>query len=654
MTDSGGCELRDALERERILKERLAESEKERATLEAVLFASTARLAYWDTKTCNAFANRAFLDAFGYEEKVVGQHASEVVRDSVDAPLWAAALRGEPQRVARTIESGGKTRHVVVTFEPDVRDGEVHGFVSTESDITELHTALVLSEQRNDLLMMAEEVARIGHWRFDVATSEIYWSPQMYKIHGRDPATFHPGTGPEILAAYHPDDRKKVHDFMATSVSTREPFEFVHRLYLPNGELRQVESKGRCEVDPETGTTRTLFGIYQDVTERNRERETAARQERLVTAGTLAAGVGHEINNPLMYVSANIDLALEGVRALEGSVPQRRIDDLLELLADSREGSERIRRIVRGLRAFSRPDAPLAPTDTRSALDISESMSGHELRSVATIIHEFRDNSLILADESRLAQVLVNLLVNAAQAFVTQDPKRNEIVVRTLGIESERMAIDISDNGPGIPADVLPRIFDPFFTTKDVGKGTGLGLSISHSIIASMGGELTCSTEVGAGTTFRITLPKAKDVAFSDTERVSAPPSTKRRRGRVLIVDGEPAVRRSIERVLGDEHEVVIAESSQEAIEIIGHGERAFDVVFCDIALPLLSGVELFRRIRDRDPALADRFVFMSGGVYDPEAAQFLDGVPNERIEKPFNSQNLRGLARRFAAARDD
>jgi PAS domain S-box-containing protein len=579
-----------------------------RAELAAVLDAASATVAYWDEEVRNRFANRAFLEAFGCTgEEIRGRHAREVVGEAAfatDGPFWEAALRGEPQRIERTMaDAAGRRRRVVVTFAPVIRDGRVLGFVSTENDVTELHDAVVALRQRNDLLNLAEEISGLGHWRADLATGTVYGSPQTYKLFGRDPER--PPTWAEAVELIHPDDRTRNVALAMHAAQVQQPYDATFRIVRAGAEIRQVEAKVRCEIDPTDGKTLALFGILSDVTERNAARDRAARQERLLTAGTLAAGVGHEINNPLTYLIANIDFAIEELVALESGSPSNRLKDTILGLADSRDGAERIRKIVRSLRAFARADAPLAPTDIHAAIAIATGIAGHELRTTATVVQELGAVPLVISDESRLAQVLVNLLVNAAQSFPHKDPETNRIVVRTTREPGGSVAIDVADNGPGISDSVRPRIFEPFFTTKGGAHGTGLGLAISQTIVASMNGTLSFSTVPGAGTTFRIVLPRATTETVPPPEEVrrsSSQASTGRRRGKVLVIDDEAALRKLFVRALGAEHDVVVIGDAREALRVVLSKETAFDVIFCDLVMPHITGMDLFERVRAEDP----------------------------------------------------
>jgi CheY-like chemotaxis protein/anti-sigma regulatory factor (Ser/Thr protein kinase) len=251
-----------------------------------------------------------------------------------------------------------------------------------------------------------------------------------------------------------------------------------------------------------------------------------------------------------------------------------------------------------------------------------------------------------MADESRLTQILVNLLVNAAQSFEASDLARNRVTVRTRSLADGRVAVDVADNGPGIPPSLRKRIFDPFFTTKPVGQGTGLGLSVSRNLAAALGAELLVDSEEGRGTTFTVVLPPCAPAA----EPLS-PPAVTGPRGRILVVDDDVVVLSSIRRLLAREHEVVTFADPREAAAALARGDD-FDLVVCDMMMPHITGQQLYEQAVARDNRLAERFVFVTGGATDPFVASFLAEVPNERLEKPFASDSLLRLARRFVRSR--
>jgi CheY-like chemotaxis protein len=271
-------------------------------------------------------------------------------------------------------------------------------------------------------------------------------------------------------------------------------------------------------------------------------------------------------------------------------------------------------------------------------------MAWNELRHRARLVKVFGGVPPVNANESRLGQVLLNLVVNAAQAIPEGNYQRNEIRVATeVDRTTNNVIISISDTGSGIPTEIQQRLFTPFLTTKPIGMGTGLGLSICHRIVTGLGGKIDFSSEVGQGSTFRVSLPIA-EVAAQVEVRAPAPTATSGgRRGSVLVVDDDVMLTHSVRRILTSEHDVREIHSADTAIDLFGTGER-FDVVLCDIMMPQVTGLDFYAKLVEIDPKQASRVVFMTGGAFTPAARAFLDGAPNHRIEKPFDIQELRVL----------
>ena len=380
----------------------------------------------------------------------------------------------------------------------------------------------------------------------------------------------------------------------------------------------------------------------------NREERRHAEQsllltDRMASVGTLAAGVAHEINNPLSYVMANLDFATKYISE-RAKLSQGQFDDTLEVLREAREGAERIRLIVRDLKTFSRADTDRrGAVDIRRILDSSVNMVWNEIRHRARLVKDYAEIPPVEGNEPRLGQVFLNLLVNAAHAIPEGHAERNEIRLSTRLRDSSSVVVEVRDSGSGIPTDVIGRIFEPFFTTKPIGVGTGLGLSISHSIVTSLGGQLSVESDVGKGTVFRIVLPVAKAEVL-ETKPV-APVEGGGRRGRILVVDDEPMVASALRRILAPEHEVVVLTNAREALNRVISGE-SFDLILCDLMMPELTGMELHAQLASRVPEQARRMVFLTGGAFTAGARAFLEEVPNHRVEKPFDGQSLRVLLR--------
>lgn len=262
----------------------------------------------------------------------------------------------------------------------------------------------------------------------------------------------------------------------------------------------------------------TVVFLVRDNTSYKKLEQQLIQADRLAALGTLAAGVAHEVNNPLSYVSANLSFLSESLtsvrRALSGAdgpmdaaYMERLLAECAEALTEAREGAARIRHVVGDLKTFARgqePEHGLA--DVRRALESSLNLVMTEMRQRARVNRHLDDVPLVRGNESRLGQVFLNLLINASQAIDQGAPDQNQVDVH-LREEQPWVVIEIKDTGHGIPPDMLKLIFDPFFTTKPVGVGTGLGLSICHGIVTSMGGEISVESTVGQGTCFRVKLP---------------------------------------------------------------------------------------------------------------------------------------------------
>ena len=250
----------------------------------------------------------------------------------------------------------------------------------------------------------------------------------------------------------------------------------------------------------------------RNLSERKRLEAQVVMADRLASVGRLAAAVGHEINNPLAYVMANLDLALERLAEPDVSAPDR-LADIVEMLREAREGADRVRHIVRDLKVFSRGETEeRTRVDPRRVLDSCVNMARGEIRQRAKLVKRYGETPPVLANEARLGQVLLNLLVNAAHAIPEGDPESHEISVATRCDDRGRVIIEVRDTGAGIPDDVKRRIFEPFFTTKGAGRGSGLGLSICQSIVTALGGEITFESQIGRGTAFHVILPAAPPI----------------------------------------------------------------------------------------------------------------------------------------------
>jgi signal transduction histidine kinase len=385
----------------------------------------------------------------------------------------------------------------------------------------------------------------------------------------------------------------------------------------------------------------TVLCVARDISEKSRLEKQLVLADRMASLGTLAAAVAHEINNPLACVIANVSVT---ERALQNGAPPLP-PEAAQWLREANEAAERIREIVGELRKLSRPDdRTLGPVDVNALLDSILRLTSHPLRHRTTVTKAYGKVRPVLANEGRLGQVFVNLFVNAAQAMGEDDVRRNEICV-TSRQEGEFAVVEIQDNGRGIAADVLPRIFDPFFTTKPLHEGTGLGLSICHRIVTELGGQIEAESTLRKGSRFRVRLPlvpserpvSSRPPAPQEAQ-LPIPPLNEADRRRILIIDDNPRVGLSLKLLLQG-HDVEAVDSGEEGVRRLLSQE--FDLVLCDLMMPVVSGVEVFRRVKEERPGLESKIIFMTGGAFTPEARAFLESIHNRCLEKPFREEQL-------------
>ena len=373
-------------------------------------------------------------------------------------------------------------------------------------------------------------------------------------------------------------------------------------------------------------------------------REQLMISDRMASLGILAAGVAHEINNPLSAVVGNLDLALTGLGSLESTHPEiEELSDIVAEIRDAHDAGQRIRDVAKDLKLFARSDdESLDRIDVRRVVESSLRMAQNEIRHRARLTTDLRDVPPVAGNESRLGQVLLNLIVNAAQSITEGASADNEIFVSAEEVPEGHVTVTVRDTGTGIPEEVMKNIFTPFFTTKPVGIGTGLGLSICHRIITEMGGTIKAESIVGSGTSFKVQLQAALDASAEGGTVQSPEGVSTSRKGKVLVIDDERSLGMILQRGLKN-HEVSRSEEAEEALEWIAQGSR-YDVIFCDLMMPGVDGIEFYRRLQQIAADQLDHVVFLTGGAFSLQARTFLEGVHNLSIDKPFDISELRSL----------
>jgi len=383
------------------------------------------------------------------------------------------------------------------------------------------------------------------------------------------------------------------------------------------------------------------LATLRDVTERKSLELRLMLADRLASVGTLAAGVAHEINNPLAAIVANLGFASE---LLDGSTP-----DLRASVSDAREAAERVRQIVRDVKLFSRPqEEPHGPVDLEKVLDSTLRMARTELSHGISVVRQVAADCAqhVEGNEARLGQVFLNLVINAAYAM-----KHHPTSSKTLTLSVEHGApgmlrVLVSDTGGGIDEQVRKKLFTPFVTSKPANEGTGLGLALSRSLVRDLGGELECDPAPSVGTTFIVTLrvSNKQPVVRSAPAPVAATP-----RLQVLCVDDDEWVLAALKRLLRS-HDVTTRSDARSALTEL-KANPGFDAIFCDLMMPRMNGREFYEAVRALGGEFHQRIVFLSGGAITPEAETFRATAPNLFIDKPFDRATLFGALHRLGPA---
>ncbi|MEK6791843.1 MAG: ATP-binding protein, partial [Deltaproteobacteria bacterium] len=373
----------------------------------------------------------------------------------------------------------------------------------------------------------------------------------------------------------------------------------------------------------------------KDVTEERRIQKSVMLTGKLAALGEMAAGIAHEVNNPLQIMLANIELLSDSVT-----------ENGLKRLEGLRDGVYRIKGIMRDILIFAREQTTeVEDVDLNPLIKEVAGMLGRQFRlaNIAMSLDLDRRSLVVRANRNLLQQVMINLLQNARDALEgAASGTAPRVSIRTVLLPGGIVIAEVSDNGPGIPENIMDRIFDPFFTTKEVGKGTGLGLSISRRIIVSMGGTISVASSLSIGTRFTISLLHNRDARRKTAEVTEALPRdySRLQDARMLIVDDEDCLVRSItEAISGKVAGIDTTSDGKTALDIIR--DKDYDIFIFDIKMPGMSGMELYRKVKALKPYLAQRVIFITGDTENEATSAFLKLSGCGYLSKPFTIQEL-------------
>ncbi|MEM1024134.1 MAG: response regulator [Myxococcota bacterium] len=393
----------------------------------------------------------------------------------------------------------------------------------------------------------------------------------------------------------------------------------------------------------------TLVRAIRYAVERKRSEEFRNRlhhADRLVALGNLAAGICHEINNPMAWLLANMEFLREQLQRLSVDSDRNVILDCLEMIEESETGLQRIARTASALRDYARlnPDTS-EDVDLNRVLEDSARIAGHDAKHRADIRLELGPSiPVIRGDAAALQQVFINLIMNATQAIDEAGVEEATIRVTTNTHGGEVLGA-IDDSGPGIPESIRSEIFAPFFTTKTKSHGTGLGLPIARDIVMQFGGNLSVGDSELGGARFEVRLP-AQSPGPGEVKNLSVDilPVRADLDARVLVIDDEPSILRMIKRSLRDQR-VDVAETVDAGLALVGSSD--YDAVLCDLNLRPRSGADFYDELAKRRPEMLKKLTFMTGGAVSPDLRRFEKSAEVQWLRKPFTRRDLMQAVRR-------
>ncbi len=526
------------------------------------------------------------------------------------------ALRDDncPFCLAPEVWETGESRRTEVEYEGTYYEGiwvplTEDLYVHYIQDITDRKKAEEGLRISNELLSKTEEIAKVGSWRLDLRTNVLTWSDEVYRIFGLEPGTDNLSYE-TFLQAVHPDDREMVDKTYTGAIENNEPYEVIHRILRPDGEVRVVHERSEDFLD-ESGKTIMSVGMAHDITEQKRAEKERRHLEiqmqqtqKLESLGVMAGGIAHDFNNILYAVLGNAELALD-------TMPPEAIgrDHLQEIQTAAKRAAGLTNQMLaysgKGALALEKLDLSELVQEMAHLLEVSHSKK-------AIINYRFdKDLPAVEVDPSQLRQVVMNLITNASEAvgdnegLITIKTGLDEVTQEYLSstyVDDELPSgsyayLEVTDTGCGMDEATKRRIFEPFFTTKFTGRG--LGMAAVLGIVRAHRGAIDIESTPGRGTAVKVLLPALDDRAKT-AEEVEHDKNAWLGHGTVLVVDDERQVRRLQEITLTRKgFSVLTAEDGRQAVEVFREHKDEIVCVVLDLTMPHMDGEQAFVEMRN-------------------------------------------------------
>lgn len=568
------------------------------------------RITYVNDKFCE-LSKYSTDELIGHDHRIIdsGYHPDDFFAQILNSISKDNTWRGEIRHRAKD----GRLFWVDTTIVP-LKDekGEINEYMYFRYDITS-------KKEKDYLLGEAQKIAKIGGWTFNTETEELTWTDETYRIVEIEIGS--PSILLEAINLYAEHDRPRIKRYINDCIEKGISFESDFELYTAKGNKKWVHVKGEPEFRS-SGKVIRVIGTFQDVTERILAEEayiiqknSALHNAKLASIGVLAAGVGHEINNPLAIVNGYV---WRMKRIIEKN-QKLSSEDMENYLGKIIVATERISTIVKGLRTFSHSDttgaALFSPVEAvKESFNLIKEI--YENDGVKMQLHEDVSNQDLVVNGNRgnFQQVLMNLISNAKDSM---ENCKNKTIDIDIIEKNDQIEISVKDTGYGIPKDLQEKIFDPFFTTKEVNKGTGIGLSLVHNFIKDMNGKIRIDSEENKGSIFTLELPTASESKPSNMMENELPTADVVPQKRwVILAEDEEGIREFLCYMLEDIGlNVTAVENGKEAYDIYIKDPKKYDLIISDMQMPVMDGPTLLKMIRGKQELEQPKFIFMTGGI---------------------------------------